>query len=252
MPYIVTDEDGNNRVVTYADGQNIPGHMIMPQAEFWNYHEDSNGALVWEGGNINGSIIAKDFHSGLAEMHMWAYDGRSENGTYFEAKAVKTVNGNTPEESFQFTLEPTGGVDQVQAGNLNNNFPLVATSDEEGNIYFSTLVFNVAGTYTYYIEEIIPEDTGTITYDRSKYELTVVVSEMEDGSFSATGTYTKIQDDIGEALNIAIETVSFNNLDSAVAAFPSTGGNGKEIYLLLGVTFLLISSRLRSRKAILI
>lgn len=68
-------------VLTTQGSLNTPGHLILPKAEFWNYNISSGTPSYWNGGNINGSIIAKEFHGGVTEIHMWAYDGMSTIGS---------------------------------------------------------------------------------------------------------------------------------------------------------------------------
>ncbi|WP_409967811.1 SpaA isopeptide-forming pilin-related protein [Bengtsoniella intestinalis] len=187
LPNVVTTGT-TNRLVTYAEGVNIAGHIVAPNAEFWNIN--SSGA--WEGGNLNGTAIVADFHSGNMEMHMWAYGGWTEKSTYVSLEVAKTfTNGDLADQSFQFTLTPADDRTETQLGELYD-FPLVATTNTSGMAYFEPLVFEDSGEYAFYVEEVIPEETGAVTYDTSRYlvELSILAEHTMDDNGTYVTTYT--------------------------------------------------------------
>ncbi len=239
MPYIVTDENGNNRVVTVGTSQNIPGHLLMPNAQYWNYQENSNGVLVWEGGNINGLLLASDVHLGETEMHMWAYGGLEEKFTSYKMELMKKVNGLAPSinEVFEFELDYLSG---DSTGIYNLSFPMTAKSDGNGDVEFDNLIFVKTGTYEFTIKETIPENSSNYIYDKSEYVLTVVVTEV-DKNYEASATLTQTKDSDGNDITgTVIQNVIFNNLNSS-PVFPSTGGIGTGIYFIVGLSLIFIS-----------
>ncbi len=188
LPNVVTTEDGVNRLVTFADGQNIPGHIIAPQAEFWNYSTDGS---YWEGGNINGCVIVKSFYSGAAEMHMWPYDGAAEQAVLFHVEALKTVDGNEPTYMYEFELDVVRDADgNIPDGIMNTSFPMMASSNLDeafgdiGAVWFSSIAFDKEGTYSFIVKEVVPENptVGNVDYDLSQYliEVTVASTAVDD------------------------------------------------------------------------
>lgn len=249
MPYIVTQEDGTNRVVTYATSQCIPGHLLMPQAEFWNYDENENGVLEWEGGNINGLLLASDVHVGETEMHMWAYGGLAEQFASYTLNIVKRVNGLIPQDIFEFELNPVAGNPE---GIYTTSFPLIAESESDGSIQFQNIVFLEAGTYQFTVNEIIPSNMN-MDYDLSEYLLTIEVKKITTGTgtndytFETIGTFQRIKDADGNDITwVEVDTIVFNNLDST-PVFPSTGGTGQMTYLLLGLSIMFCSLLFRKK-----
>lgn len=93
--------------------------------------------------------------------------------------AKKLLDGKAPgEKTFYFELV-TGSGDVLET----------VKNDENGNVTFSELSFDEAGTYNYVIRE---KDTGDfgIIYDKSEYGITVTVSEGRE-SYDAVVTCDK-------------------------------------------------------------
>lgn len=218
LPNVVTT-NGVNRLVTFGNGQNIAGHIVAPQAEFWNYSNN----LEWEGGNINGAVIAKSFYSGNNEMHMWPYNGLDENGVFLGVVATKTVDSVTPSEEYDFELDIDRSIHTsgIPTGILNTHFPISSTSFDEGVFIglakFSSLVFDQAGTYYFTLSEVLPSYSATdnMIYDQSVYKIEVVVSNNA-GNLEISSTYTQTQDENGNSVSIykgnyADNLIIFNN-----------------------------------------
>lgn len=231
LPNVETNsETGENRLVTYGTSQNILGHIIAPNAEFWNYGVNTDGSLFWEGGNINGSVIVKDFHSGVAEMHMWPYDGGSESAVYYYVEALKTVDGGDPSRAYEFELTYVPEADGSKPdGVMNISFPITAQSNIDsdegdlGEIDFTLLAFAEEGTYSFIVKETVPEGTVTdnIIYDLTEYQIDITVDYDEvHGKYTITGVNTyKIVDSDGNTLDTPVLVSSeigyefgFNNL----------------------------------------
>lgn len=89
---------------------------------------------------------------------------------------------------------------------------LVATAknDAAGNVTFGAITYDAAGTYTYILREVLPDDDDDVTpgiqqdgftYDETVYDVTVSVTASEDtGALTATVTYS---DADGTALTTA-------------------------------------------------
>ncbi len=96
-----------------------------------------------------------------------------ENPAYLTVVGTKSLlKGNNTQslegKTFTFQIKDASG-----------NVVATGTNDSSGNITFSSpLEFKATGTYTYYISEVQPENSGTatITYDTRQYKLVVTVT----------------------------------------------------------------------------
>ena len=85
-----------------------------------------------------------------------------------------------------------------------------ATNDENGVISFESLTFEKAGTYTYTVSEVVPEEdqdpdtdgvqNGGITYDRTVYTVEIVVTDNGKGNLVVDSITYKIGDEVANAL----------------------------------------------------
>lgn len=91
--------------------------------------------------------------------------------------ASKVLNGKSLDaEEFTFVLTDEGG-EQV-----------TATNDANGMVVFPAIQYGEAGKYQYTIAEV-EGDESDVTYDESKYAVTVTVEDNGEGSLVATVTY---------------------------------------------------------------
>lgn len=91
--------------------------------------------------------------------------------------ASKVLNGKSLDaEEFAFVLTDEGG-EQV-----------TATNDVNGMVVFPAIQYGEAGTYQYTIAEV-KGDESDVTYDESKYAVTVTVEDNGEGSLVATVAY---------------------------------------------------------------
>lgn len=205
MPNIETN-DNENRVTMHSE-TDILGHIVAPNAEFWNYREDA-GKVTWNGGNNNGCAIVKSWHGGYMESHMWPY-GEGEIGEPIDPdvdifiKGKKEIQGFSESEiymkDFKFKLDMFEG-EEVPEGILSKNIPQTVTQ-KDGNIEFLPITFNKEGIYYFRIKEVIPEDNDDVVYDKSEYKVCITVNKDIDNSFKTSITITKIIDKDGIIIN---------------------------------------------------
>ncbi len=232
MPNIYTSEDGANRVTEFGWGQNLIGHMNMPNAEFWNYQGQSNA--MWAGGNINGTIICKSFHGGEAEIHMWPYDGKEEQSAKIELELDKRLDGEVAVQEFDFKLTPYKG------DVLDPSGAMYGKSNSEGKIVFPELSFSLESTYKFLLEEVVDESNEEIIYDRSQYHIYIEV-QMIDGKLIPTITYERIKNNLGEDIAPEdVENVVYQNetVETGDFVLPETGGVGTSLYTISGLSLM--------------
>ena len=95
-----------------------------------------------------------------------------------QLEAKKELSGRPLKaDEFSFTLKGDGGVDQTKK------------NAKDGKVLFDAIKYDQAGTYEYTISEKIPaiKETG-VTYDDTKYKVTVTVEEKA-GKLEATAVY---------------------------------------------------------------
>lgn len=92
--------------------------------------------------------------------------------------ASKVLNGKSLEDGeFSFALEGEDDGEQV-----------TATNDANGMVVFPAIQYGEAGKYRYTIAEV-EGDESDVTYDESKYAVTVTVEDNGEGSLVATVAY---------------------------------------------------------------
>lgn len=115
--------------------------------------------------------------------------------------ASKVLNGKSLDaEEFTFVLTDEGG-EQV-----------TATNDANGMVVFPAIQYGEAGKYRYTIAEV-KGDESDVTYDESKYAVTVAVEDDREGSLVATVAY--------EGGNAPVFTNTYN-----VPEAPASPGDG--------------------------
>ncbi|MGG7178384.1 collagen-binding domain-containing protein [Clostridium paraputrificum] len=248
MPNIKTKNDGY-RVAT--DGNyDILGHIIAPNAEFWNYNEKSPGEVTWSGGNMNGCAIVESWHGGTRESHMWPLaltdiDPPIKKDLLLVGKK-NFSGGNLKEYNFKFTLGLLDG-GSIPDGVVNKNIPQTVSSKEDGSIEFLPITFNKEGSYTFNIKEVIDEKIDKeIIYDKSEYKVDVTVKKnAETNTFDITYIITKIKDSKGELLYKpeTVDKLIFNNSKPGYM-LPATGGIGNSVLMIIGTVMILTSTSL--------
>ncbi|MGL5416472.1 MAG: collagen-binding domain-containing protein [Clostridium sp.] len=204
MPNIVTNE-GKNKIWKKS-GSDILGHIVAPQAEFWNCNE-VDGKVQWTGGNINGGVIVKSWYGGSMESHYWPNEGEigevkpGEVSLFLKGK--KIFNKGSLEEKFKFKLSYEG--DSLPEGVSKRNIPQEVYQEKDGTIKFKEIKFTKPGEYNFIIEEIPNDEREDIIYDKTKYKVVVSVKEGEKGSLSLEKKFINLSD------NKVVEDIVFTN-----------------------------------------
>ncbi|MFI3251023.1 MAG: FctA domain-containing protein, partial [Eubacteriales bacterium] len=201
---------GITEYLSFSGSVNIPGHIIAPTANIRHY-EGTASSAHWNGGNLNGCMIANSIQSGLMEFHLWPYGEIS-------TLAVQTLGGTKT-----LTDGTSSGINldnfsyNITSSNPSTNENVIGNAD--GSIDFTntfdTIVSSLAdGSYTFEISEeqslaggaTLP-DGRKITYDQSVYEVVVVVSSGVVSSYTVNQT----KDSDGIAITPSSATIDFNN-----------------------------------------
>lgn len=110
--------------------------------------------------------------------------------------AWKTIDGsaeNIPRDQFTFLLK---GRSDVAGAVDTSGVSMTVKNTNNGKVTFPTLTYTEEGSYYYTISEQIPEGSNNYIYDRSEYEVKVVVTADGDHMSAAT-TVTKVKDKDG-------------------------------------------------------
>lgn len=147
----------------------------------------------------------------VATVHYADTGGITVNNVYTkdataQLEVTKTIDGKTPERgAYSFNVQANGNAPMPQG--VAAGGATTITNDSVGKAIVSPIVFNKAGTYTYTITEIKPDDADAgISYDT--------------GTVTATVTVTR--DDTTNELNAA---VSYSKKASDGTVTTGTGGN---------------------------
>lgn len=155
-------------------------------------YETSDGKALRINSNLSTGSCSVDRTSAVLPTSVWATGDGS-----FAIQGTKMVDGGEGKlkaGDFTFilkeTLRPTG---ETEASDRT------VTNDEYGNITFADIKYTAAGTYVYEMSEDIPADDDKVegmTYDETKYEVTVKVTEEGNGVFVPEyPTFTRIEKD---------------------------------------------------------
>ncbi|MGL4874882.1 MAG: SpaA isopeptide-forming pilin-related protein [Clostridium sp.] len=200
MPNIrTTGEEG--RLVTDIQGD-ILGHILAPNAEFWNYVTEVQGdgteKKVWRGGNINGCAIVKEWYGGYMESHFWPY-GDKEIGKRSPESVEVAMNGRKifnkgvlGDEKFSFELKYEGEV--LPDGVKPDNIPQIVSQKEDGKIEFLPIIFTKPGVYNFIIKELSNKEKTDIIYDETIYKAKVTVFRDNNGDLAIKTEFIKIND----------------------------------------------------------
>lgn len=106
------------------------------------------------------------------------YQPGKTQATIVGAKTVDGDAGKVNAGDYSFELRDSGGM-------LLETVPCGAG----GSIAFSPITYEAAGTWTYKVKEVVPQDQGSIRYDAHEETVTVTVSDDGAGSLSSSVRY---------------------------------------------------------------
>ena len=135
-----------------------------------------------------------------------------------EVEAVKTLNGGTLSGN-DFTFAIVDGSGTTIATALN---------DPDGIVKFDNLHFEAAGSFDYYLKEVIPAQQEDIRYDPRQYTLHITVRDLGNGVMSAE-------------LDVQ-ENTSYEFENMVLYTLPNTGGPGIIPYAAGGTGLIMLSA----------
>lgn len=91
------------------------------------------------------------------------------------------VNGTLTDEQFTYTITP----DKSNPENDIISSKTTVTNQSDGQIEILNGVYKNLGTYKYHISETIPDDTGTIIYDTTEYDIIVTIKVTNDNTITS-------------------------------------------------------------------
>lgn len=122
---------------------------------------------------------------------------------------TKTLDGRTMDEGeFTFQMVETGATEPVAT----------ATNGANGSVSFGGITFTQPGTYTYEISEVPGEQSNGVSYDRSVYTATAVVTDTGTGTLSVEWT-------VKNAAGEEVEQIEFANGYTTTPASATFGGS---------------------------
>lgn len=122
---------------------------------------------------------------------------------------TKTLDGRTMDEGeFNFQMVETGATEPVAT----------ATNGANGSVSFGGITFTQPGTYTYEISEVPGEQSNGVSYDRSVYTATAVVTDTGTGTLSVEWT-------VKNAAGEEVEQIEFANGYTTTPASATFGGS---------------------------
>lgn len=122
---------------------------------------------------------------------------------------TKTLDGRTMDEGeFTFQMIEAGATEPVAT----------AKNGASGSVSFGGITFTQPGTYTYEISEVPGEQSNGVSYDRSVYTATAVVTDTGTGTLSVEWT---VKNTAGEE----VEQIEFANGYTTTPASATFGGS---------------------------
>lgn len=122
---------------------------------------------------------------------------------------TKALDGRTMDEGeFTFKMVETGTTEPVAT----------ATNGANGSVSFGGITFTQPGTYTYEISEVPGEQSNGVSYDRSVYTATAVVTDTGTGTLSVEWT-------VKNAAGEEVEQIEFANGYTTTPASVTLGGS---------------------------
>ncbi len=203
--FLLKDEDGDV-IRTATNNGRFFEFDVVELLEAGTYvftiEEDSSnplGGVTYDKTSHKITVVVKD--DGLGRLFAYVDDRPVESASvvFTNTYAVKStsllltglkkLNGRDLQVGeFEFVLT---GLDNAPMPRGEVNGVYTAKNSLGGSIVFPTIEFTAPGVYKYTVEEAVkPDGTNGITYDKSKYLVTVTVTDNGDGTMTATKSVT--------------------------------------------------------------
>ena len=171
--YTITENQGTDTSINYSK------QMITATVEVKKVNDKLVATVTYSGGNAEKGDTFTNTKTPPTPVPPTAKPTTAK----FKAKKVLAINGSSDRtlkaNEFTFLLKD-------QAGTLVDT----KTNGENGDILFSPVSFNEAGTFTYTITEQKPATPeSAITYDESVHTVTVTVTKDANGQLNADVQY---------------------------------------------------------------
>jgi pilin isopeptide linkage protein/TQXA domain-containing protein len=210
-----TDEDWSSTNTTGT------GEIAEWKGRFGEHDKyDENGQLIDY--QVKEITTSDEYNCAIVEGTDGNYTATNTNKAVAHLSATKTLDGAVPTTKV-FTFE-------LYEGTSATGTPVeTKTTTDDGEVTFSDLTFDTAGTYTYTIHEVNDHQPG-IAYD--EHDVTATISVAQSGDvLSATVSYTKN--------GATSTTATFSNTTTAAEVTDVTvnkqwdGASGDAVYIQL-------------------
>lgn len=218
-----------------VSGHNITGHVVAPNA-YVNYLVNGERS-----GYYNGCVIAKKFHSGGAEGHMWPYNGQRLVPARTPLRAIKWMNGEplSDDSAYKFDFacyEQTRTT--AEDGTVTYTYaeePATTGVNVGSDVTFDFIEFEKAGTYYYKIVEKSDKTHPGILFDTKAYYAKVEV----EGTVTLKANIDYYSDEACDKPLGENVYPTFNNRYGE--KLPDTGGVGGEAVAVVGALLMALS-----------
>ena len=111
------------------------------------------------------------------------------------------VNGTLTDNQFKFTITP----DSSNPSNDIISSKTTITNQADGTIEFLNGTYKNLGTYKYHVSEEIPEERGTIIYDRTEYDIKITIELTSENTITSNIEIT--------SNNTTKQAITFRNIN---------------------------------------
>jgi len=189
--FTVTDENddivstGTNK----ADGSITFSDIILTSAGTYTYTvsevNDGAGGIIYDETEYTVTVEVEDNGDGsLSATVDYPASGLIFNNEYTTDSIPVTLEGT----KYLASKDLTDDMFRFAVTDEKDDIVSTGTNKADGSITFSDIILTSAGTYTYTVSEV-NDGAGGITYDETKYTVTVEVEDNGDGSLSAMVDY---------------------------------------------------------------
>lgn len=180
----------------------------------------------------------------------------SASVTYSGLNIIKTLEGKTiSKDEFSFKLTAEAGAPALSAEDQLFSVPFDAyynPASDSASVAMPKLAGitfdqdDIGKTFSYIAEEVIPQTTGKITYDKSQYRIDLKPYDNGDGTMGVKTVVTQIVTANGQAVANGQKT-EYDSADTAVPAVVFTNTYHVEDGVLSGAANLVVTKSFQGR-----